>query len=77
VQLVSNDNNAALIFNPLSGKFLALDHQILGLLESCDGTRSVSEIVERVGRKGVGPDHALRALNQALREDLVTLAGSR
>jgi anaerobic magnesium-protoporphyrin IX monomethyl ester cyclase len=77
VQVISNDDDAAVVFNPHSGKFLALDHRLLRLLESCDGTLSVPEIMERARRQGVAAGHALNALNQAIREDLVTLASAR
>jgi len=73
VELESEVDGSALIFNPNSGKFLTLEPRLLGLLKSCDGNHSIEEILEHAARDGVASNYAIRALNQALREDLVTL----
>jgi radical SAM superfamily enzyme YgiQ (UPF0313 family) len=73
VELDSEGDGGALIFNPTTAKLLMLKPRFLELLKSCNGKNSIEEILERAARDGVASNHAIRALNQALREDLVTL----
>ncbi|TGR23330.1 MULTISPECIES: radical SAM protein [unclassified Mesorhizobium] len=72
VELESEANGSTLIYNPSNGKLLTLKPRLLWLLECCNGTNSLEEILERASRHGIANNHAIRALNQAAREDLVT-----
>jgi hypothetical protein len=73
VQVGSEIEGRAIIFNPITAKLLTLKPRVLELLKSCNGQTSIDEILERAARDGVARNNAIRALNQALREDLVTL----
>jgi hypothetical protein len=73
MQLKSEADGSALIFNPATAKFHTLQQRLLRLLKSCDGNRSLQEILEGAERDGAERSQAIRALNQAVREDLLTL----
>lgn len=73
VELDSGGDADALIFNPMTAKLLTLKPRVLELLKSCNGKNSIAEILERAARDGVANNQAIRALNHALREDLVSL----
>ncbi|MGR9343468.1 B12-binding domain-containing radical SAM protein [Rhizobium leguminosarum] len=77
VEVERSTDGHTVIFNPRNGKFLSLEQKMIQLLDYCDGSRSVHQIVNRMAAHGVADSHAIQGLSQALREDLVTLVSSR
>lgn len=73
MQVYSDIEGRATIFNPITAKLLTLKPQVLELLKSCNGQTSMDEILERAARNGVARNNAVRALSKALHEDLLTL----
>jgi anaerobic magnesium-protoporphyrin IX monomethyl ester cyclase len=76
VELASQVDGSTLIFNPTNAKLLTVRPRFLDLLKACDGKNSLEEVVERASQDGVASSHAIRALNSAVREDLVTLVAA-
>jgi len=73
VEVERNSDGHAMIFNPRNGKFLSLERKMAQLLDCCDGSRSVSQVVDYMKAHGVAGSLAIQGLSQAVREDLVTL----
>ncbi|WP_418327117.1 B12-binding domain-containing radical SAM protein [Rhizobium phaseoli] len=71
VELESQADGSTLIYNPSNGKLLNLKPRLLSLLECCNGMNTLDEVLECASRDGIASNHAVRALNQAVRQDLV------
>lgn len=77
IELSGESDGSRLIFNPVTAKILTLKPRVIELLKSCDGKNSIEMILESSTANGVASGRVMRALNQAARENLLTLASPK